>query len=330
MISDFINNYFWHYNARELKEAAIELDKHFKKGGTIFVTLAGAMSTARLGKILVPMIEKGLISGISTTGANLEEDVFNIFGRSKYKYIPKYYERDAKDDALLWKKGWSRVTDTAINEDSMIFIWEYFLAIAQSLNAQNIKAFPHEIIWEIFDCNSVINRAVLPLNESWVYACKKKNIPIFVPGWEDSTLGNAFTADVIRNDVNLNCLKTGIEYMIELQSWYKKQKNLGFFQIGGGIAGDFPICVVPMILKDLEEKCSPWTYFCQISDAVESYGGYSGAPPSEKISWGKLTTKTPRFKIQSDATIVAPLIFCYVLEQYEKRKKRKSLVYKNV
>ncbi|MCX7830176.1 MAG: deoxyhypusine synthase family protein, partial [Acidobacteria bacterium] len=67
---------------------------------------------------------------------------------------------------------------------------------------------------------------------------------------------------------------------------------------------------------DLRMKNVPlWGYFCQISEAATSYGSYSGAVPNEKITWGKLGVDTPKFVVESDATIVAPLIFAYVLNQ---------------
>ena len=137
-------------------------------------------------------------------------------------------------------------------------------------------------------------------------------------------------------------MRSGLEYMAELSRWYvrttmgEELENLpeipgdepvaavgaesgeahtkvGFFQIGGGIAGDFPICVVPMIHQDLRRRCPYWGYFCQIGDSTTSYGSYSGAVPNEKITWGKLDEGTPRFMIESDATIVAPLMFARVL-----------------
>jgi deoxyhypusine synthase len=111
-------------------------------------------------------------------------------------------------------------------------------------------------------------------------------------------------------------MKSGLQYMNHLSEWYMKNtadKTIGYFQIGGGIAGDFPICVVPMLNKDLERGVPAWGYFCQITDAQESYGGYSGALPNEKITWWKLEIDTPKFVIHSDATIVAPLIFSYIL-----------------
>jgi deoxyhypusine synthase len=153
---------------------------------------------------------------------------------------------------------------------------------------------------------------------SWLLAAAEKNLPMFVPGWEDATLGNMYAGHCITGDVkNVHTVRTGIEYMIELAEWYTATtaKNpLGFFQIGGGIAGDFPICVVPMLHQDLQREHVPlWAYFCQISDSTTSYGSYSGAVPNEKITWGELGVNTPKFIVESDATIVVPLMFAYIL-----------------
>ena len=72
--------------------------------------------------------------------------------------------------------------------------------------------------------------------------------------------------------------------------------------------------MVPSIKYDLQKEAKPWSYFCQISDSTTSYGSYSGATPNEKITWDKLTQDTPMFVIESDATIVAPLILRALLE----------------
>jgi deoxyhypusine synthase len=151
-------------------------------------------------------------------------------------------------------------------------------------------------------------------------AAAEKDLPIFVPGWEDSTLGNIYAAHCIRGAIkNVTTIRSGVEYMLKLAAWYRDvaaEHPIGFFQIGGGIAGDFPICVVPMLEQDLRMKgVRRWAYFCQISDSTTSYGSYSGAVPNEKITWGKLAIETPKFLIESDATIVAPLIFAYLLDQ---------------
>ena len=141
------------------------------------------------------------------------------------------------------------------------------------------------------------------------------NIPLLVPGWEDSTLGNLFAAACIRGDLSVEMVRTGIDYMVGFADWYRSQtKPVGFLQVGGGIAGDFPICVVPMLNQDLGAKVPLWSWYGQISESSTSYGGYSGAPPNEKITWGKIGIDTPRFVIESDATIVLPLMLTCLLE----------------
>src|SRR5690554_3283626 len=114
-------------------------------------------------------------------------------------------------------------------------------------------------------------------------------------------------------------MKSGIEYMMWLAAYYTNnagEDGIGFFELGGGIAGDFPICVVQLFAQDLEREDTPfWRYLCQISDSTTSFGSYSGAVPNEKITWGKLSIDTPKFIIESDATIVAPLVFAYLLDQ---------------
>ena len=153
--------------------------------------------------------------------------------------------------------------------------------------------------------------------DSWVLAAAEKNLPIVVPGWEDSTMGNIFTSYVTKGEIKASSMKSGIEYMVWLADWYINNsagKGVGFFQIGGGIAGDFPVCVVSILFQDMNLDKTPfWSYFCQISDSTTSYGSYSGAVPNEKITWGKLDIHTPKFIVESDATIVAPLMFAWIL-----------------
>ena len=177
--------------------------------------------------------------------------------------------------------------------------------------------FPHEFFYRVLKKEELIRNAQIDPANSWLLAAMEKNLPMFVPGWEDSTLGNMYAAAVIRGDVkNVHTVRTGIEYMTWLARHFletTKTNPLGMFQIGGGIAGDFPICVVPMLQQDLEMETPLWGYFCQISDSTTSYGSYSGAVPNEKITWGKLGVDTPKYVIESDASIVAPLMFAYLL-----------------
>jgi len=318
-VSEFIDRHFRHFNAAALKDAANAYSKHLDGGGIMLVTLAGAMSTAELGLSLAEMIRQGKAHGIVCTGANLEEDVFNLVAHDFYERLPHYRDLTPADEQALLDRHMNRVTDTCIPEmEAMRRIENAILKEWTDADARGERLFPHEFFWRILGSKDLQSSFQIDPKDSWLLAAKEKNLPMFVPGWEDSTLGNMYSAHCIEGDVkNVHTVRSGIEYMISLANWYapaSKKTPVGFFQIGGGIAGDFPICVVPMLHQDLRQEDVPlWGYFCQISDSTTSYGSYSGAVPNEKITWGKLGERTPKFVIESDATIVAPLIFAKVL-----------------
>ena len=317
-IKQFIDHNYRHFNASALKLAAQAYVKHLKKGGKMLMTVAGAMSTAELGISLAEMIRQDKVHAITCTGANLEEDVFNLVAHNHYKHVPHYRDLSPEDEQKLLDKHLNRVTDTCIpEEEAMLRIERQLIEVWQKAEKENKRYFPHEYFYQIIKNGSLKKYYEIDPKNSWLVAACEKNLPIFVPGWEDCTIGNKFVADVRKKVVSsLTLVKSGTEYMDALIDWYLKtveNHSIGFFQIAGGIAGDFPICVVPLIHQDLEKQCPIWGYFCQISDSTTSYGSYSGAVPNEKITWGKLGIDTPKFVIESDASIVAPLVFAYVL-----------------
>jgi deoxyhypusine synthase len=318
-ISQFIDHHYRHFNAAALRAAAEDYSKHLDSGGRMLVTLAGAMSTAELGLSLAEMIRRDKVHAITCTGANLEEDVFNLVAHSHYVRVPDYRSLSAADEQHLLERHLNRVTDTCIPEmEAMRRIEKGVLEHWIRADRAGERKFPHEFLYDLLRSGELKESYEIDPKDSWLHAAMEKNLKIFVPGWEDSTLGNMYAGHCIDRDVeNVHTVRTGIEYMIDLAEWYTKttsESSIGFFQIGGGIAGDFPICVVPMLHQDLRRTEIPlWGYFCQISDSTTSYGGYSGAVPNEKITWGKLGVDTPKHMIESDATIVAPLVFAYVL-----------------
>jgi deoxyhypusine synthase len=319
-ISRFVHHHFRHFNAAALIDAADAYNRHLEQGGAMFMTLAGAMSTAELGLSLAEMIRAGKVQAICCTGANLEEDVFNLVAHDHYVRVPEYRDLTRADEELLLKRHLNRVTDTCIPEEEAIRrIEDAVLKRWQAADRSGERFFPHEFLYQILLSGELEPRYQIDPADSWLMAAASRGLPIFVPGWEDSTLGNVYAAHCIEGDLkSMQTVRSGIEYMMSLADWYREHSragSIGFFQIGGGIAGDFPICVVPMIEQDLRQTAIPkWGYFCQITDATTSYGGYSGAVPNEKITWGKLDVDTPSFVIESDATIVAPLIFACVLD----------------
>jgi deoxyhypusine synthase len=319
-ISDFLRHQYRHFNAASLVDAAQGYVDFLAGGNRMLLTMAGAMSTAELGISVAEMIRRGKIHAICCTGANLEEDIFNLVAHDHYVRVPHYRDLGPADEQALLERHLNRVTDTCIPEEEAIRrIEDAVLDEWTSADREGRRHFPHEFFYRLLRSGVLQKHYQIDPADSWLVAACEKNLPIFCPGWEDSTLGNIFASHCIRGTVaNVHTVRTGIEAMMALSEWYlaeTKESSIGFFQIGGGIAGDFPICVVPMMRQDLSfEHVKLWGYFCQISDSTTSYGSYSGAVPNEKITWEKLGADTPRFVIESDATIVAPLVFAYVLE----------------
>ncbi len=346
-IREFIRDHYRHFNAATLAEAAQAYAGHLDGGGKMLVAMAGAMSTAELGRSLAEMIRRDKVHAICCTGANLEEDIFNLVAHRHYQRISDWRNLTPEQEKMLESQGLNRVTDTCIPEEEAFRVIERpMLELWKRAEGNGDRFFPHQFIYQLIRGGRLEDFYQIDPSDTWVVAAAEKDLPLFVPGWEDSTLGNFFVSRVLRGDVaEIGLVRSGLEYMAELADWYARttmgrplselpeiepdgghqsvehrvrsaaevETTVGFFQIGGGIAGDFPICVVPLILQDLDRPGPYWGYFCQISDSTTSYGSYSGAIPTEKITWGKLDVDTPKFVIESDATIVAPLIFAYVL-----------------
>jgi deoxyhypusine synthase len=328
-ILEFVTRNYKNFNSRQLRDATYAYWEHIRSGGRMYWAVAGAMSSAQLGITLAPAIRSGLVHGLSVTGANLEESLFRLVAHHAYKDFPEYRYFTKQDDTRILEQRMRRVTDTSIPED------EAFRAVEKILVPMWVEAtkkgerrFWHEYFYDL------VKRLPAKLHEGnkddcWLLAAAEKNLPIVVPGHEDSTFGNIFASHVKLGECSASIVKSGIEYMAQLYDDYRRLsqgKGIGFFQIGGGIAGDFPICVVPSIKYDLQEKVRPWAYFCQISDSTTSYGSYSGATPNEKITWDKLTEDTPMFVVESDATIVAPLMLQALLECQSDPKAADALI----
>ncbi|MEJ2162078.1 MAG: deoxyhypusine synthase family protein [Robiginitalea sp.] len=272
-VSGFISHYFRHFNAAALVDAARAYEAQLERGSKMLVSLAGAMSTAELGRIFAEMIRRENVHVVSCTGANLEEDLMNLVAHSKYERIPNYRDLTPEDEWSLLEKGLNRVTDTCIpEEEAFRLLQKHVFELWKKAEHSGERYFPHEFLYQLLLSGVLEPYYEIDLKDSWMYAAAAKNLPLVCPGWEDSTLGNIFASYVIKGEL-------------------------------------------PMLYQDLERTDTPfWSYFCQISDSTTSYGSYSGAIPNEKITWGKLGIDTPKFIIESDATIVAPLIFAYLLD----------------
>jgi len=307
-IRDFISENFSHFNAGELARCVGSLREFLDGGGRLMITLAGAMSTAEIGKSLAPAIRKQRIHAICCTGANLEEDLFGLIARSQYERVEDWRQQSSEEDAELAKRGLNRVTDVAIPETVIETVGGKILELWEEAEAVGDSRFPHEFLYDIL-LHGKLDFSGKP-EDSWLMAAADANLPIFTPGWEDSTLGNLLAARILDCTLKGNeMVRGGLDAMQELADWYREDDSpTGMLQVGGGISGDFAISVVPMLRQDAKVAVPLWAWFAQICESRPSYGGYSGAPPNEKISWGKLDTSTPSFVIESDASIVLPLL----------------------
>ncbi len=317
-LRSFMDRHFKHFNAAALVDAADGYQAQLDRGNKMMITLAGAMSTAEIGRSLAEMIRQDKVHIISCTGANLEEDLMNLVAHQHYRRVPHYRDLSPAEERALLDQGLNRVTDTCIpEEEAFRKLQGHLEVIWRRAEERQARYFPHEFMYQLVRDELPTEDYDIDPQDSWVLAAAEKNLPLVVPGWEDSTMGNIFASYCLKGELQPGTVRSGIEYMMWLADWYRResrQQGIGFFQIGGGIAGDFPICVVPMLYQDLEETDIPfWSYFCQISDSTTSYGSYSGAVPNEKITWGKLDIDTPKFIVESDASIVAPLIFARLL-----------------
>ncbi|MBN1960776.1 MAG: deoxyhypusine synthase family protein [Deltaproteobacteria bacterium] len=327
-ILEFVLENYCNFNARATRDALRSYWRHIENDGKMFWAVAGAMSSAQLGITLAPAIRAGLIHGMSVTGANLEESLFRLVAHKSYKDFPDYRYFTKDDDTKILENRMRRVTDTSIPEDEAFRVVEKIMVpMWKNASVKNERYFWHEYFYKLIESLESSAYEGDP-NACWLLAAAQAKLPIVVPGYEDSTFGNIFASYVKNNECNASIVKSGIEYMAAFYDQYQElssAKGVGFFQIGGGIAGDFPICVVPSIKYDLEQPVKPWSYFCQISDSTTSYGSYSGATPNEKITWDKLTKETPMFVIESDATIVTPLIIKALLECKQYPDEAKNL-----
>lgn len=255
-VSEFLQHHYRHFNAAALVDAAKGYETHLMEGGKMLVSLAGAMSTAELGLSFAEMIRQDKVAIISCTGANLEEDIMNLVAHSHYKRVPNYRDLSPQDEWDLLENHYNRVTDTCIpEEEAFRRLQQHIHRIWKDAEDAGERYFPHEYMYKMLLSGVLEQYYEIDPKNSWMLAAAKKNIPVVVPGWEDSTMGNIFASYVIKNEMKASTMKSGIEYMVRLADWYRhnsSEKGVGFFQIGGGIAGDFPICVVPMMYQDLE------------------------------------------------------------------------------
>src|SRR6056300_365758 len=230
-IGSFIEKYFLHFNAASLVDAAKGYEAQLDSGAKMLVSLAGAMSTAELGKSFAEMIRQDKVHIISCTGANLEEDIMNLVAHSHYKRVPNYRDLTPKEEWDLLEKGLNRVTDTCIpEEEAFRRLQTHIYDIWKDAEAKGERYFPHEYMYKLLLSGVLEQYYEIDIKDSWMYAAAEKNLPMVVPGWEDSTMGNIFASYVMKGELQASTMKSGIEYMTYLSDWYihSSKNGIGF------------------------------------------------------------------------------------------------------
>ena len=217
-VSRFISRNYRHFNAAALMDAAKGFETHLQRGGKMLVSMGGAMSTAELGISLAEMIRQDKVHAIVCTGANLEEDIFNLVAHDYYERVPQYRHLSKAEEKALLDRHMNRVTDTCIPEmEAMRRIEAAVLAEWVKVDRAGERCFPHEFMFRVLRGGSLEKHYQIDPRHSWMLAACEKNLPMWVPGWEDSTLGNMFAGHCIGGDVkNVHTVRTGIEYMMTL------------------------------------------------------------------------------------------------------------------
>jgi|GEM_PF-3378887 len=220
-IKAFLKYHFRHYNAASLVDAAEGYQQFISKGGQMLLAMAGAMSTAELGLSLAEMIRQNKVHAISCTGANLEEDIYNLVAHNHYVRIPKWRDLTPEDENKLLARHLNRVTDTCIPEKEAIRRIENIILNAwQRADESDERYFPHEFLYQILLSGQLEQHYEIDPKDSWLLAAAQKNLPIFVPGWEDSTTGNIYASHCLKGNIkNVHTVRTGIEYMMTLANW---------------------------------------------------------------------------------------------------------------
>lgn len=327
-VSAFAERSLLHCNGGSTMQAALWLKDHLAHGGKLVVTIAGALSSFQIGVTLAELIRKNKVHLVSATAANHEESYYRYVAHSHYAYIPRYTELTPEQEAELRDAGLRRITDTFLPEDESVRIIEpHLLNMWKDAERKGERYFPHEYFRRLFAEELIKPDPMANPNDCWTYAAYEKDIPIVIPGFEDSTTGNIFASYTYggkyRKDksfvLDQNIMKSGLEYFTSLYDWYMKESKLSpiaFLQLGGGIAADFPICIVPSLKHDLQYrgKVRDWAGFIEIGSSPMSYGSYSGAGGKEKITWDKLSTKSYYQIIQSDVTVAFPWIAAVLLD----------------
>ena len=303
------------FQARNLSRGAEIFDMMQKDTDcNVFLTLAGSLISAGLKKVIVDMIDNNMVDAIVSTGANIvDQDFFEALGFRHYKGTPFVNDSELRELAI------DRIYDTYIDEDELRICDETIGDIANSLEKKPYSS--REFIIEMGRFLDENEKYSAFRDESIVYRCYKKGIPIFVPAFSDCSAGFGLVHHQWNNPDKHVSLDSAKDFL-EITKIKIHNKNSGIFMIGGGVPKNFVQDIV-VAAEVLEFDVPMHTYAIQITVADERDGALSGSTLKEASSWGKVDT-TYEQMVFAEATIAMPLIAGYAYHKGSYKARTES------
>jgi deoxyhypusine synthase len=314
------------FNGRALGEACEVVTAMAQDPDCLIVaTFSGAMTVAKMGIVVVRMIEAGLIHAIISTGALMAHGLSEAVGLTHYKVNP------AVSDETLFEKGYNRVFDTLEMEKNLNTIDEFVRAQLDTLDPKG--PWSSELI-----CR-VLGKALADMGESpgILRSAYLHNVPVYVPAFTDSEMGLDVATWMLRRvmaqkgggsdfDIWRHAEPPPYNPFLDLLSYarlVRTKKRLGIFTIGGGVPRNWAQQVAPFYdivgnRLDIEMENPRFQYGVRICPEPVHWGGLSGCTYSEGVSWGKFVPASAggRYaEVYADATVAWPILVRAVLER---------------
>jgi len=308
------------FTGRQLGEAADVLEAMARDGECLVVmTLAGAMTVAKQSLIIAELIDRGIVNAIVSTGALMAHGLVEATGLSHFRYNPEVSDED------LYEQGYNRVYDTLEPERNLDDVEEVM--------AEILNHWDHNEVLCSYKLNHAIGEHLAKRSKEErgiLKSAYEKGVPVFVPAFTDSELGLDFALNNrIRESTGRHKLRFDpFEDLEHFAATLLRQKRLGIFTIGGGVPRNWSQQFGPFI--ELRHRrvgenvpLKRYHYGLRICPEPVYWGGLSGSPYSEAVSWGKFVPPAEggRFgEVFVDATIGLPIIVAAVLERLGKEK----------
>jgi deoxyhypusine synthase len=327
-IARFIETYFNAYNAARLRESCQLFARMIDEGATIGVSISGALTPAGLSSVLTPLMQKGFIDYISSTGANLYHDLHFDLGLPLYRGTADV--ATGAVDVQLRKDGIIRVYDVLFPADVLYKTdeWVYRVMMAPEFGKRMGSGELHHKIGKYALETAKQSGAKKP---SILATAHELDLPVYSPSPGDSTIGLNFSAIYTAHPDRGPHVDPAID-VAEMSAIVLDAKRAdaglsGVLILGGGAPKNFLLQTEPQLQEILGVAEKGHDFFIQVTDARPDTGGLSGATPAEAVSWGKIDPeKLPDTVVAYvDSTIALPLMAAYVTARCKPREPRRIM-----